>query len=89
MNAGLGQLDHWNEDAIRARAANLAAAALKVWSAPELLPKSLLPIIQAGSEPPLIRLRTTHTCEQRICENYLRLFAEKCSLSIPASQRSS
>jgi predicted transport protein len=36
VNAGLGQLDQWNEDAIKARAAKLATAALNVWPAPEL-----------------------------------------------------
>jgi uncharacterized protein with ParB-like and HNH nuclease domain len=36
LNAGLGQLDQWNEDAIKARAANLAAKALNVWPGPEL-----------------------------------------------------
>jgi uncharacterized protein with ParB-like and HNH nuclease domain/predicted transport protein len=36
LNQGLGQLDHWNEDAIKARAETLAAQAVCVWSAPKL-----------------------------------------------------
>jgi uncharacterized protein with ParB-like and HNH nuclease domain/predicted transport protein len=36
LNAGLGQLDQWNEDAIKVRATKLAATALIVWAAPEL-----------------------------------------------------
>jgi uncharacterized protein with ParB-like and HNH nuclease domain/predicted transport protein len=41
LNVGLGQLDQWNEDAIQARAAKLAAKALNVWRAPELSPEIL------------------------------------------------
>ncbi|MGC9261166.1 MAG: GmrSD restriction endonuclease domain-containing protein [Phycisphaerae bacterium] len=36
MNQGLGQLDHWNEDTIRARAEKLAGQAVKVWPTPML-----------------------------------------------------
>jgi len=36
LNAGLGQLDAWNEGAIKARAGQLADQALAVWTAPEL-----------------------------------------------------
>lgn len=36
VNAGLGQLDSWNEDAIKARAAKLAKSAVDVWPAPQL-----------------------------------------------------
>jgi len=36
LNAGLGQLDAWNEAAIKARAGRLAEQALTVWSAPML-----------------------------------------------------
>ncbi len=36
LNQGLGQLEHWNEDAIRQRAENLAGQAIKVWAAPTL-----------------------------------------------------
>ncbi len=36
MNQGLGALDQWNEQAIRGRAAALAASAIKVWPAPKL-----------------------------------------------------
>ena len=36
LNAGLGQLDAWNEAAIQARAGRLADQAIKVWSAPRL-----------------------------------------------------
>ena len=36
LNAGLGQLDAWNEQAIKARAGQLADQALAVWTAPEL-----------------------------------------------------
>lgn len=36
VNAGLGQLDAWNEAAIQERAGRLADQALKVWTAPKL-----------------------------------------------------
>lgn len=36
LNKGLGELDSWNEDTIRARASNIAAKAASVWSAPEI-----------------------------------------------------
>lgn len=36
LNAGLGQLEKWNEDAIKERAGRLADVALKVWNAPRL-----------------------------------------------------
>jgi predicted transport protein len=36
LNAGLGQLDQWNEDTIKARAERLAGMAAEVWAAPSL-----------------------------------------------------
>ena len=36
LNAGLGQLDDWNEGAIKKRAARLADQALAVWSSPSV-----------------------------------------------------
>jgi predicted transport protein len=36
LNAGLGQLEQWNEEAIKARAGRLADAALHVWAGPKL-----------------------------------------------------
>ncbi len=36
LNKGLGELNSWNEDTIRARASNIAAKAASVWSAPEI-----------------------------------------------------
>jgi predicted transport protein len=36
LNAGLGQLDAWNEEAIKTRAGQLADQALAVWAAPKL-----------------------------------------------------
>jgi uncharacterized protein with ParB-like and HNH nuclease domain/predicted transport protein len=36
LNQGLGQIEEWNEDAIRARARRLADTALAVWVAPKL-----------------------------------------------------
>ena len=36
LNQGLGQLEHWNEDTIKARADKLAGMALDVWIAPKL-----------------------------------------------------
>jgi uncharacterized protein with ParB-like and HNH nuclease domain/predicted transport protein len=41
VNAGLGQIDQWNEDAIRARGVRLAGTALSVWPAPEIPPAVL------------------------------------------------
>jgi predicted transport protein len=36
LNAGLGQLDQWNEDAIKARAERLSALAAELWATPRL-----------------------------------------------------
>ena len=36
VNAGLGQLDRWDEESIKVRAVKMAANALNVWAAPEL-----------------------------------------------------
>src|SRR5690606_17466027 len=36
LNAGLGQLDSWDEDSIRERAGRLADDALSVWASPRL-----------------------------------------------------
>ena len=36
LNQGLGQLEHWNEEAIKTRASKLAAQAINVWPAPKL-----------------------------------------------------
>ena len=41
LNQGLGQLDQWNEDAIKARASRLADMAISVWIAPKLAPDVL------------------------------------------------
>ena len=41
VNAGLGQPDRWDESAIKARAATLAAMAPNVWPAPQLSPEIL------------------------------------------------
>lgn len=41
VNAGLGQLDQWDENTIKARADKLANEALKVWPAPYLSPEIL------------------------------------------------
>ena len=41
VNAGLGQLDKWDESAIKARAAKMAENALNVWAAPALPPEIL------------------------------------------------
>ena len=36
LNRGLGQLEHWNEEAIKARGGRLAAQVVSVWAAPKL-----------------------------------------------------
>jgi uncharacterized protein with ParB-like and HNH nuclease domain/predicted transport protein len=41
LNAGLGRLDNWNEEAIGQRADRLAKLALDVWSVPRLLEETL------------------------------------------------
>jgi len=41
LNQGLGALETWNEDAIKARAGKLADLAVSVWSAP-VLPRDIL-----------------------------------------------
>src|SRR5205823_9735313 len=41
LNAGLGQLNQWNETAIMDRAEELASKAMGVWQAPRLSPEVL------------------------------------------------
>jgi predicted transport protein len=41
LNAGLGQLAEWTEDAIKARAKKLASMAVEVWKSPSLTPEVL------------------------------------------------
>jgi len=50
LNQGLGQLDDWNEDTIKARADKLADMALDVWIAPEL-PTDVLAAYKPATEP--------------------------------------
>ena len=50
LNQGLGQLDHWNEDSIKARADKLAGMALEVWVAPKL-PADVLAASKPESAP--------------------------------------
>jgi uncharacterized protein with ParB-like and HNH nuclease domain/predicted transport protein len=49
LNKGLGQLETWNEDTIKDRAAKLAAAAAKVWAYPKL-PEDVLKAYQPEPE---------------------------------------
>jgi Protein of unknown function (DUF1524) len=51
LNAGLGQLDQWNEDTIKARAERLASMAAEVW-APPSLPIDVLAKYQAKESVP-------------------------------------
>ncbi|MGB3870128.1 MAG: DUF262 domain-containing protein [Flavobacteriales bacterium] len=41
LNQGLGALEHWNEETIRARAGKLADRALGIWTSPALPPEVL------------------------------------------------
>jgi uncharacterized protein with ParB-like and HNH nuclease domain/predicted transport protein len=50
LNAGLGQIDQWNEEAICNRAEKLAGTALEVWAAPAL-PADVLLTYQSGTAP--------------------------------------
>lgn len=49
LNVGLGQLDTWNETAIKTRAATLAESALDVWQSPKLSEAALLPYRRGGA----------------------------------------
>jgi uncharacterized protein with ParB-like and HNH nuclease domain/predicted transport protein len=49
LNAGLGQLDTWNEVAIKTRAGTLAESALDVWQSPKLSEAALLPYRRGGA----------------------------------------
>ena len=51
LNVGLGALDSWDEDAIRARARRLAAEAVRVW-APPALPAEVLESYRPKVERP-------------------------------------
>ena len=50
LNHGLGKLDHWDEARIQARAAQLAATAVKVWECPSL-PTATVAKYQKGTTP--------------------------------------
>ncbi len=50
LNAGLGQLADWNEDAIVGRADRLSAVALEVWAAPKL-PDTVLDEYRPAPQP--------------------------------------
>ena len=50
VNSGLGQLDKWDEDAIKARAVRLAATTMNVWPAPELPSEVLVAYRPKGPE---------------------------------------
>lgn len=49
LNQGLGQLEQWNEETIRARAQHLSKAAVKVWQAP-LLSADILDVYRPASD---------------------------------------
>lgn len=55
LNQGLGQLDQWNEDAIKTRAGRLADMALEVWVAPKQTPDVI------ASYRPRADVSTVHT----------------------------
>ena len=55
LNQGLGQLEQWNEDAIKTRAGRLADMALEVWAAPRQTPEVL------ASYRPKADVPTIHT----------------------------
>jgi uncharacterized protein with ParB-like and HNH nuclease domain/predicted transport protein len=55
LNQGLGQLEQWNEDAIKTRAGRLADMALEVWAAPKQTPDVL------ASYRPRADVPTVHT----------------------------
>jgi uncharacterized protein with ParB-like and HNH nuclease domain/predicted transport protein len=55
LNQGLGQLEHWNEDAIKTRAGRLADMALEVWAAPKQAPEVI------ASYRPRADVPTVHT----------------------------
>lgn len=52
LNAGLGQVDEWNEDEIRKRADRLADSALEVWCAPKLAADVLAAYAPVASAAP-------------------------------------
>ena len=58
LNAGLGQLDAWNEAAIKDRAGRLANQAVDVWRAPELDATAL-----AAYQPQKVRTTSGYTIE--------------------------
>lgn len=51
LNSGIGQVEKWDEEAIKARAARLATSAVSIWSAPAL-PAEILASYQIKGAPP-------------------------------------
>ena len=87
LNQGLGQLDHWNEDTIKARAEKLSGTALLVWAAPTLAADVL-----AAYKPETPTSGYTiedHPAPAAMvrCVRSSRRSASRCSRSIPASPR--
>ena len=50
LNHGLGQLENWNEDTIKARASKLATTAVSIWAAPTL-PQDILDVYRRKPAP--------------------------------------
>jgi len=50
LNAGLGQLEQWNEDAIKVRAGKLAESAIKVWQPLKVL-RRIPTVIPSSTSP--------------------------------------
>jgi uncharacterized protein with ParB-like and HNH nuclease domain/predicted transport protein len=57
LNKGLGQLETWDEDTIKDRAAKLASAAAKVWAYPKL-PEDVLEAYRPEPEPSAYTIET-------------------------------
>lgn len=67
LNAGLGQLESWNEEAIQKRAGRLADLALKVWTSPKLSAQAL-----ASYQNPIIATICTITDHPRLLKGKLQ-----------------
>jgi len=60
LNAGLGKVERWDEDAIKERAAHLAAMAVTVWAAPKLAEEVLEEFRPKPEATPVYTIKNNH-----------------------------
>ena len=84
LNQGLGVLETWNEDAIKARAGKLADLAVSVWSAPAAPRYSGCLSSESRCQSRNTPSKTIRTFLRRVCGRYSKPSARRCLRSTRA-----